>query len=257
LASSSSAAPCAACSLVILKLGPSQQRSLPVRSATFPKRQTSVRRPAWFTESAPFDDNDDLRFCIDRAIDWAPLVRLTEYDYRAPEAFPHAKEALEFYREILERVGEFAANEVAPHAEAIDREHPALDNGKVTFPPVLQRIMDQVNELQLHAMCLPREFDGMNCPYLLHLVVTELFARADVSVAAHVGLHGGMVLDVNLRALIRVNEALREAARRLCNLSPGGLPEDIAETITFLASPGAAGISGEVLRVCGGSFIGA
>ena len=51
--------------------------------------------------------------------------------------------------------------------------------------------------------------------------------------------------------------ATREAARRLCNLSQGGLPRDIAEAVTFLASPGAVGMSGEVLRVCGGNFIGA
>jgi 3-oxoacyl-[acyl-carrier protein] reductase len=49
----------------------------------------------------------------------------------------------------------------------------------------------------------------------------------------------------------------REAARRLSSLMQGGLPEDIAEAITFLASPGAAGLTGEVLRVCGGNFVGA
>ncbi|HOZ45686.1 MAG TPA: 3-oxoacyl-ACP reductase [Candidatus Hydrogenedentes bacterium] len=49
----------------------------------------------------------------------------------------------------------------------------------------------------------------------------------------------------------------REVARRLCSLSQGGLPEDIAETIVFLASPDAAGVTGGVVRVCGGNFIGA
>jgi len=49
----------------------------------------------------------------------------------------------------------------------------------------------------------------------------------------------------------------REGARRLSNLFQGGEPEDIAEGITFLASPGAAGLTGEVLRICGGSYIGA
>ena len=51
--------------------------------------------------------------------------------------------------------------------------------------------------------------------------------------------------------------ATREVARRLSNLSQGGLPEDIAEVATFLASPGASGLSGQVLRVCGGNFVGA
>ncbi|MCP4599119.1 MAG: 3-oxoacyl-ACP reductase [Proteobacteria bacterium] len=49
----------------------------------------------------------------------------------------------------------------------------------------------------------------------------------------------------------------REGARRLCDLFQGGAPEDVAEAVTFLASPGASGMTGEVLRVCGGSFIGA
>jgi 3-oxoacyl-[acyl-carrier protein] reductase len=49
----------------------------------------------------------------------------------------------------------------------------------------------------------------------------------------------------------------RQVARRLSNLAQGGLPEDIAEAVTFLASPDAAGLTGEVLRVCGGNFIGA
>ncbi len=51
--------------------------------------------------------------------------------------------------------------------------------------------------------------------------------------------------------------ATRQVARRLCNLSQGGLPQDVAELITFLSSPGAAGMTGEVLRICGGSFVGA
>ncbi len=49
----------------------------------------------------------------------------------------------------------------------------------------------------------------------------------------------------------------REVARRLCCLTQGGLPEDIAETITFLASPDTTGLTGEVVRICGGNFVGA
>jgi 3-oxoacyl-[acyl-carrier protein] reductase len=50
---------------------------------------------------------------------------------------------------------------------------------------------------------------------------------------------------------------VREAGRRLSALAQGGEPLDVAEAITFLASPGAAGINGSVLRVCGGAFLGA
>lgn len=50
---------------------------------------------------------------------------------------------------------------------------------------------------------------------------------------------------------------IRQAGRLLSALGQGGEPEDVAATITFLASPGAQGITGRTLRVCGGALIGA
>ena len=34
-------------------------------------------------------------------------------------------------------------------------------------------------------------------------------------------------------------------------MSQGGLPQDVAETIAWLASPASGGINGNVIRVCG------
>ena len=71
-----------------------------------------------------YDDNADLKFYIDKAIDWASLVGVTEFDYKAPDGFPNEKEALDFYREVLGLLGEFSANEVAPYTKDIDRQPP-------------------------------------------------------------------------------------------------------------------------------------
>jgi 3-oxoacyl-[acyl-carrier protein] reductase len=49
----------------------------------------------------------------------------------------------------------------------------------------------------------------------------------------------------------------REVARRLNSLQQAGLPVDVAETIAWLASPGAGAITGQVVRVCGQSLVGA
>jgi 3-oxoacyl-[acyl-carrier protein] reductase len=62
---------------------------------------------------------------------------------------------------------------------------------------------------------------------------------------------------IETRMTAAMPAALREAGRRLSSLGQGGLPVDVAEAITFLASPGAVGITGRHLRVCGQSFIGA
>jgi 3-oxoacyl-[acyl-carrier protein] reductase len=50
---------------------------------------------------------------------------------------------------------------------------------------------------------------------------------------------------------------LREAGRRMNSLAQGGLPIDVAETIAWLASPGSDGVTGNVVRVCGQSLLGA
>jgi 3-oxoacyl-[acyl-carrier protein] reductase len=62
-------------------------------------------------------------------------------------------------------------------------------------------------------------------------------------------------IETRLTAAIPV--MIREAGRRLAALSQGGQPGDVAEAIAFLSTPGASGISGQVLRVCGGALIGA
>lgn len=49
----------------------------------------------------------------------------------------------------------------------------------------------------------------------------------------------------------------REVGRRINSLSQGGLPQDIAETVAFLASPATAGVNGRTLRVCGQNWFGA
>ncbi|MDC1210596.1 3-oxoacyl-ACP reductase [Porticoccaceae bacterium] len=49
----------------------------------------------------------------------------------------------------------------------------------------------------------------------------------------------------------------RQMGRRLSSLGQGGLPIDVAEVIGFFVSPQAAGINGNVLRVCGQSILGA
>ena len=55
----------------------------------------------------------------------------------------------------------------------------------------------------------------------------------------------------------RIPLATREVGRRINSLSQGGLPVDVAETIAWFAQPGSAGVTGQVVRVCGQSQLGA
>jgi 3-oxoacyl-[acyl-carrier protein] reductase len=50
---------------------------------------------------------------------------------------------------------------------------------------------------------------------------------------------------------------VREAGRRTNSLLQGGQPVDVAETVSWLASPASAAVNGNVVRVCGQALIGA
>ncbi|HLL65145.1 MAG TPA: 3-oxoacyl-ACP reductase [Micromonosporaceae bacterium] len=50
---------------------------------------------------------------------------------------------------------------------------------------------------------------------------------------------------------------LREAGRRMNSLGQAGMPVDVAETIGWLANPASSGVTGNVVRVCGQSILGA
>lgn len=50
---------------------------------------------------------------------------------------------------------------------------------------------------------------------------------------------------------------IREAGRRMNSMSQGGLPIDVAEAIAWYAHPGSSAVSGNTVRVCGQSLLGA
>jgi 3-oxoacyl-[acyl-carrier protein] reductase len=62
---------------------------------------------------------------------------------------------------------------------------------------------------------------------------------------------------IETRMTARMPLAAREVGRRMNSMSQGGLPVDVAETIAWLAAPGSAGVTGNVVRVCGQMWLGA
>jgi 3-oxoacyl-[acyl-carrier protein] reductase len=62
---------------------------------------------------------------------------------------------------------------------------------------------------------------------------------------------------IETRMTAKVPIGIREAGRRLSSMLQGGLPVDVAETIAWYLQPASAGVSGNLVRVCGQALIGA
>jgi alkylation response protein AidB-like acyl-CoA dehydrogenase len=141
-----------------------------------------------------FSDNEDLQFYVQQGIDWGDLVELTERGFKSPDAPKSVGEAVDTYRDILEMVGEFAAEEMAPVAGAIDEEGVHLRDGEAVIPKAQKKIYDRMSQLDLHWLCVPRELGGMNAPLITYYMVLEIMSRADVSTMSHFGFHGGIAM---------------------------------------------------------------
>jgi alkylation response protein AidB-like acyl-CoA dehydrogenase len=141
-----------------------------------------------------FSDNDDLRFYFDQGIPWGDLVEITEYGYRTKDGFKAPREAVEFYREVAEMVGQLAAEEVAPRAAKIDLQGAHVEGGEAVCGEAMDAVFERIKAADLHRLCLPRELGGLNAPLLMYFLNAEMLARADVSVMTHHSFHGGMAM---------------------------------------------------------------
>ncbi|HEV7206962.1 MAG TPA: 3-oxoacyl-ACP reductase [Jatrophihabitans sp.] len=83
------------------------------------------------------------------------------------------------------------------------------------------------------------------------------------SSAAAFAAHGDSTINaiapgfIDTEMTAKMPLATREVARRLSSLQQAGLPIDVAEAVSWLSSPGAGGVNGQVLRVCGQNLVGA
>ena len=84
--------------------------------------------------------------------------------------------------------------------------------------------------------------------------IADLSRRlADRGITANVVAPGFIETDM----IKSIPFATREAGRRMNSMSQGGLPVDVAETIAWYADPRSQAVTGNVVRVCGQSLLGA
>lgn len=196
-----------------------------------------------------FKDNADLKYYLEKGVDWDPLVRITELDYSRDDGHKDLAEAKEFYTDVLNLSGEFVANEVNPKVEAIDRKKVKLVDGEAVESEEWVQIFDHIKELGLPGLPVPREFGGMNAPVLIYFMNAELLGRADVSAMTHYSFHAGIALAL---LVYSVQEGTTEVDPETLDISSTRFQQAIEE----MAS-GAAWGSMDITEPDAGSDMGA
>jgi alkylation response protein AidB-like acyl-CoA dehydrogenase len=137
-------------------------------------------------------DNEDLLWHLEHTVEWDEIVRLLERDFTLPDGPGSVAAAKEQYMAILQEVGRFVANEVAPNVESMDEVGCKLVDGKVVMAPASDAVFAAMKDMGLHGLTVPRELGGMNCPLGLYFALGELLARADCGTMTHFSFFGGI-----------------------------------------------------------------
>ncbi len=166
-----------------------------------------------------YTDNADLRFHIEKVIDWAALYEVVERKANKEEAPETAADAQELYEDILKEFGKFCAKKVAPVAKDIDVEKPQLVDGKVIEGKAFIKVFKALKRMQVYGLPVPRELGGLNAPALVYMGCAELMARADTSCMTHFGFFTGLAMSL-------VTYALRDPAAKIVEGRLVGTPYD-------------------------------
>ena len=106
---------------------------------------------------------------------------------------------------LRESVVEFAANEIAPHAEEIDQSN--------EFP---RNLWPKMGDLGLHGITVEEEHGGVGMGYLEHVISLEEISRASGSVGLSYGAHSNLCVNQ-----IRLNGSGEQKRRYLPKLISG------------------------------------
>lgn len=88
-------------------------------------------------------------------------------------------------------------------------------------------------------------------------VIGMVEAWSPLLAARHISINAVAPGFIETQMTAAVPFSIREAGRRMNSLGQGGQPVDVAEAIAWLAHPASGALTGQVVRVCGQSLLGA
>lgn len=146
-----------------------------------------------------FTENHDILFHFNR-LNFENIVNMIEDNYEEAKRHNYApvnyEDAIENYRKVLEVVGDITGNFVAPRAAEVDHEGAQYNDGKVDYAKGTQENLKMLSKADLMGMVLPRQYGGLNFPFTIYLMATEMISRADASLMNLFGLQdiGDMIV---------------------------------------------------------------
>ncbi len=135
----------------------------------------------------------DWKFHLRHSIDWDAILPLYFPQFPTPEGYQNKEELLDFFEQLLESTGKWAAESLAQRAVELDATGGGtLADGKVTLSAPLLTTYQEARSLDLFGLCIDPRHGGLGLPVGLGMLVFEQIGRACVSTSNQIGFFGSM-----------------------------------------------------------------
>lgn len=146
-----------------------------------------------------FEDNEDLQLHLEEITDWEELVEAYEGDFLDAKEYQksgdeklslapgNVKEAVDYYRTIVQSSGDLAGTILSQASQAMDHEGLKYNDGQVTFPQPMVEAFEAVKEAGIMPYATNRRYGGLGIPLSVQTMMMELTSRADASFAIAMG----------------------------------------------------------------------
>lgn len=146
-----------------------------------------------------FEDNEDIRLHLEEITDWEEIVNAYEGGFADAKEYQksgdeklalapgNVKDAVDYYRTIMQSSGEIAGTIVSQASQKMDHEGLKYDKGTVSFPRPMVEAYEAVKEAGIMPYATNRRFGGLGIPLSVQTLLMEMTSRADASFAIAIG----------------------------------------------------------------------
>lgn len=138
-----------------------------------------------------FNDNPAIKFQLSHPL-MQKIVTLKERNFVEKNKYDYAsqdfEDAVDNYKKVLEIIGGICNDIIAPNAESVDHEGPQVENSRVIYARGTQENQDALTQAGVYGITLPRQYGGLNFPFVAYVMSGEMVARADAGFANIWGL---------------------------------------------------------------------
>lgn len=125
-----------------------------------------------------FTDNPDIMFHLTKRVDFDELWAGMTADEREASSCTSGEEYRKMALEVLETLGEITGSQLAPNAEAVEREGVHLENGEVRLPQKLKDNLKALKDFGCANLGVSPQYGGLGSPFVLEMAANELIQRA-------------------------------------------------------------------------------